>query len=112
MAGCAHVEQGWSLEDSRTCPHAQQMRVCVKSEPDRGLVARVGDAELVPGECASREGEERRGRVSLRVEAEDGAVQQETLRARSGQLTTVLLAGSGSSVERQACEAGALLSSQ
>jgi hypothetical protein len=85
------------------------MRVCLESEPDRGLSARIGPAELVPGECVSREGDPRRGRAQLELQHEDGEREVQRVRVKAGAVSTLRLTPAGEQRELRRCEAGRLL---
>ncbi len=87
--GCA-PRSGWTRED-RVCAAADPPRVCFEAAPDAPATLTVGDATLVPEECAMLD--EGRGGL-LAVTVEDGRT-EEPLRARvsvrRGDATTVRL---------------------
>jgi hypothetical protein len=60
--GCAS-KVGWEVTTERTCSIDDPAIVCVVGTPDFGHTVRVGDANLLPGECVAIPDSGRGGQV-------------------------------------------------
>jgi hypothetical protein len=101
--GCATGE-GWQRTDARTCESAAPARLCVAAEPDRGLVMRLGELALVPGECADAPAERAGSSARVEIELEDGRIRRRGVRLPRGRVTTVTVdAGGRARVSRDRC---------
>ncbi|MBK8265719.1 MAG: hypothetical protein IPK80_30870 [Nannocystis sp.] len=82
FVACA-PRSGWQRTAARACEPREPARVCLIADPDRPLTLSVGDARIIPGECAQAP----RGGGLLRVDLHDGRDhrhKRRTLRARRG----------------------------
>ncbi len=105
LAACAPAV-GWERDTSRVCAEDGPAVVCLQAVPDRGVVADVGGAELVPGECARAP----EGAGALRVTWTDatGGEHDERIRVGAGRRTVVALEADGELrvIARITCDPG------
>jgi hypothetical protein len=106
LAGCAST-QGWSVTEARTCAPRAPARVCSIAEPDYGHVLTVGDAAMLPGECAALGDEGRGGLVRVSTRDPRGQGRKRWLRAPRSRATLLELDQDGRAkvVDRPRCDA-------
>lgn len=105
-SGCAPT-QGWSRTDVRVCATDSAAVVCLQAEPDRSVVAQVGDVSIVPGECVRAPDPDAHGRLSVALSDRDGQRWIEHVRVRRSAITRLRLDADGDLAVEQhsACDA-------
>lgn len=104
--GCAPT-QGWSRTDVRVCAADSAAVVCLYAEPDRSVVAQVGDVSIVPGECVRAPDPDAHGRLTVALSERDGQRWTERVRVRRSAITRLRLDADGDLAVEQhsACDA-------
>lgn len=105
MCGCAS-EVGWSVTPDRTCSAHDPARVCSVVEPDFGHTLRLGDVELLPGECAAQDGAGRGGLIRMETRDPRGEGRHRSIRIPRSKVTILAIEEDGKPevVERRTCD--------
>jgi len=106
LLGCAPT-QGWTRTDVRVCAGESAAIVCLQAQPDRSVVAEVGDVSIVPGECVRAPDPGAKGRLAITLSDGDARSWTERVRVRRSSITRVRLTDDGElEVEQHtACDA-------
>lgn len=106
LGGCAS-KVGWSITDeARTCSPKDPARVCGLAEPDFGHTLELGDARLLPGECAALNDSGRGGLIRVETRDPRGELRRSLIRAPRSKVTVIELREDGRAkvVERRGCD--------
>lgn len=87
--------QGWSRTDVRVCAADSAAVVCLHAEPDRSVVAEIGDVSIVVGECVRAPDPDAHGRLSVTLSDRDGQRWTERVRVRRSTITALRLNADG-----------------